>query len=316
MKISKEIKVAIIVTAGIVSFFIGFNFLKSKSVFTSNNTYYVVFEHSNGLKTGTLVTVNGVSVGLVEAVALEEKNAKVRVTLSCSKDFSFSKNSKAELYSSLLGSTGLQIIPAFDDAPKAKTGDTLKASVQLGLLESLTSRIEPTQLKINNLLTQSDTTLAYINLLLNENTINNLQKTMYHLSQTSVTLNRMLATNEQNLNQMLTNFNQISENLSKISDTLVQSHLGGLLIDAKETLQNIRYITQNIENGKGSLGKLLNDEGLYKNLNQASKQLELLLQDLRLNPKRYVHFSVFGRKAQPYEATSEEVEKILNENKP
>ena len=125
MKLSREIKTAIIVVAGIVAFYVGFNFLKSKSLFHKTNTYYAYFPHSGGLKTGTQITVNGVKVGSVEAVDLEEKSAKIKITMECSDDFKFSKNSVAELYNSLLGGAGLQIIPAFDNAPAAVSGDVL-----------------------------------------------------------------------------------------------------------------------------------------------------------------------------------------------
>jgi len=150
MKLSREIKTAIIVVAGIVAFYVGFNFLKSKSLFHKTNTYYAYFPHSGGLKTGTQITVNGVKVGSVEAVDLEEKSAKIKITMECSDDFKFSKNSVAELYNSLLGGAGLQIIPAFDNAPAAVSGDVLEARVQEDMLASLSSSIKPTQDKLND----------------------------------------------------------------------------------------------------------------------------------------------------------------------
>ncbi|MDO5607329.1 MAG: MlaD family protein [Capnocytophaga sp.] len=321
MKISKEIKTAIIVIAGIASFFVGFNFLKSKSIFKSSNTYYAVFDHSGGLKPGTAVTVNGVQIGTVESVTLNEQTAKIDVTLSCSRDFTFSKNSKAELYSSLLGGTGLQVVPAFDDAPKAKSGDVLPSSVQLGLLESLSSQIAPTQVKLNSLLSKSDTTLASVNELLNDKTIADLQKaiadlsvTMQYLSKSSAALDQLLSANQQSLNGTLANANKITDNLAKLSDTLAQADIDKMLAEAKNMLGNMNQLMAGIEQGNGSLGKLMKDEQLYKNLENASKELELLLEDFRLNPKRYVHFSVFGRKAKPYEATAEEAEKALGES--
>ena len=152
MKLSREIKTAIIVVAGIAAFYIGFNFLKSKSLFNKTNTYYAYFPHSGGLKTGTQITVNGVKVGSVEAVDLEEKSAKIKITMECSDDFKFSKNSVAELYNSLLGGAGLQIIPAFDNAPIAVSGDVLEARVQEDMLASISSSIKPTQDKLNRLL--------------------------------------------------------------------------------------------------------------------------------------------------------------------
>ena len=134
MKLSREFKTALIVIAGIAFFFIGFNFLKSKSVFKRTNTYYAYFEHSSGLKAGTPITINGVQIGTVESVKLDEKTAKIKVTMDCSVHFEFSKNSNAQLYSSLLGGAGLQIIPVFDDAPIAKSEDTLPSSMKMDML--------------------------------------------------------------------------------------------------------------------------------------------------------------------------------------
>ena len=305
MKLSREIKTAIIVVAGIVAFYVGFNFLKSKSLFHKTNTYYAYFPHSGGLKTGTQITVNGVKVGSVEAVDLEEKSAKIKITMECSDDFKFSKNSVAELYNSLLGGAGLQIIPAFDNAPAAVSGDVLEARVQEDMLASLD--------KLNHLLGQADTTLTGINTVLDAKTTNDLKNaitelgaTMRNLNQASVTLNKMLVANQTNLNATLTNANKITTDLSKVSGQLSEAELNKVIANAQTTLTNLNTLLADVEGGKGTIGKLLKDEALYKDLDKSAKQLELLLQDLRLNPKRYLHFSVFGKKAKVYEPNDEE----------
>ena len=312
MKISREIKVALIVVVGIVCFFIGFNFLKSKSLFGRSNTYYAYFDHSGGLKTGTQITVNGVKVGSVEAVQLEEKTAKIKITMECSTDFTFSKNSEAQIYSSLLGGAGLQIIPAFDDAPAAQSGDVLRSSVAEDMLASIGSKIEPTQDKLNRLLSQADTTLTGVNKVLDAETsaelkkaIKELSSTMQNLNKASAALNNMIASNQGNLHATLQNANKITTDLSKVSESLSQAELNKVIADAQKTLTELNTMLANIDAGKGTMGKLMKDEALYKNLNNSSKQLELLLQDLRLNPKRYVHISVFGKKSQPYELTDD-----------
>lgn len=312
MKLTREVKTAFIVIAGIASFFVGFNFLKSKSIFKRTNTYYAVFDHSGGLKTGTQVTVNGVQVGVVESVELKEKTAKIKISVSCSKDFSFSKNSKMELYNSLLGGAGLQIIPVFDQAPVAESGDELSSSIQMDMLQSLSTRIEPTQLKLNNLLSNADTTLVSVNQLLDAKTITDLKKsiadlsiTMNGMSQASANLNKMLVANQVNLQGTLENANKITSDLAKVSDELARAELSKVIADAQKMLTNLNGILADVDAGKGSVGKLMKDENLYKNLEQATKQLELLLQDLRLNPKRYMHFSVFGKKQQPYQENAE-----------
>lgn len=320
MKLSKEIKTAIIVIGGIACFFIGFNFLKSRSLFRQNNIYHVIYEHSGGLKTGTPVTVNGVQIGTVESVGLDEQTAKIKVSIACTKDFLFSKNSKAELHSSLLGGTGLQIVPVFDGAPKAESGDELKPSIQMDLLQSLSSKLEPTQLKVNYLLSKSDTTLAAVNAFLNEKTIEhmkgavaNMNAVMANLNRSSAELNHILLNNKQNLQEILSNAHKMTQHLAQFTDSLAKSDLNKTLAQTQQMIANLNTMVAQIQQGKGNVGKLVNDEQLYKNLEKATKELELLLQDFRLNPKRYVHFSVFGKKAKPYEATAQEAEKAIEE---
>ncbi|MGP1479270.1 MAG: MlaD family protein [Capnocytophaga sp.] len=313
MKITREIKAAIIVVAGIAAFYIGFNFLRSKSLFHKTNTYYAYFPHSGGLKTGTQITVNGVKVGSVEAVDLEEKTARIKITMECSENFTFSKNSVAELYNSLLGGAGLQIIPAFDDAPIAVSGDELKSHIQEDMLASVTSSLKPTQEKLTHLLVQADTTLTSVNKILDTKTTEDLKKaiaelsnTMQHLNQASVSLNAMLSANQASLRNTLQNADKITTDLSKVSGELSAAELNKVIADAQTTLSNLNTLLSDISSGKGTIGKLMKDEALYKDLDNSAKELELLLQDFRLNPKRYVHFSLFGKKATIYEPINEE----------
>lgn len=313
MKITREIKAAIIVVAGIAAFYIGFNFLRSKSLFHKTNTYYAYFPHSGGLKTGTQITVNGVKVGSVESVDLEEKTARIKITMECSENFTFSKNSVAELYNSLLGGAGLQIIPAFDDAPIAVSGDELKSHIQEDMLASVTSSLKPTQEKLTHLLVQADTTLTSVNKILDTKTTEDLKKaitelsnTMQHLNQASVSLNAMLSANQASLRNTLQNADKITTDLSKVSGELSAAELNKVIADAQTTLSNLNTLLSDISSGKGTIGKLMKDEALYKDLDNSAKELELLLQDFRLNPKRYVHFSLFGKKATIYEPINEE----------
>lgn len=315
MKITREIKAAIIVVAGIAAFYIGFNFLRSKSLFHKTNTYYAYFPHSGGLKTGTQITVNGVKVGSVEAVDLEEKTARIKITMECSENFTFSKNSVAELYNSLLGGAGLQIIPAFDDAPIAVSGDELKSHIQEDMLASVTSSLKPTQEKLTHLLVQADTTLTSVNKILDTKTTEDLKKaitelsnTMQHLNQASVSLNAMLSANQASLRNTLQNADKITTDLSKVSGELSAAELNKVIADAQTTLSNLNTLLSDISSGKGTIGKLMKDEALYKDLDNSAKELELLLQDFRLNPKRYVHFSLFGKKATIYEPINEKAE--------
>lgn len=319
MKLSKEIKTAIIVLIGIACFIFGFNFLKSTPIFNTDNEYHAVFNHSGGLQVGSAVTVNGVIMGAVTNIKIDEKTSKIIVTFTCKDDFLFSKNSKAEIFSSLLGNTGLQIVPALDDAPKAKSGDYLTSSVQQGLMDAVSSQLGPTSANLNRTLVSADSVMVAVSSTLDKKTqqdikesLATLKATMYNLNKASQGLEKLIATNQSEVEKTLKNAHQISDNFAKLSDTLVQANIGKMITDLQQTLENVNTLLSNIEKGKGTLGQLMTDQKLYDNLKTASSELGLLMEDVRRNPKRYIHISVFGRKNKDYE-TPKNVEPSISE---
>lgn len=319
VKLSKEIKTAIIVLGGIGCFIFGFNFLKSTPIFSKSNHYHAIFDHSVGLQAGSAVTVNGVIMGAVTQIKIDEKTAKIVVTFSCKNDFSFSKNSKAEIYSSLMGNAGLQIVPVLDDAPRAKSGDYLPSSVQRGLMDVLGAQLEPTTANLNKTLTSSEGLISSLSNTLDskaqqdiKESLTALNKTLQSLAKTSAGLEQLIEANKNEIQSVLKNSNTISANFAKLSDTLSQANIGKMVTQMEKTLQKVNSLTENIEKGNGTLGKLMTDPKLYDNLKTASSELGLLMEDIRRNPKRYVHISVFGKKNQEYE-TPKNVEPSLSE---
>ena len=312
MKKSRVLKLLTFIVAVAIIFFIGLNIAKG-ALFEKTNTYYAYFPHSGGLKAGTQITENGVKVGNVESVDLEQETGKIKVTMQCADKYKFSKNSVAELYNSLLGGAGLQILPAFDNAPVIESEGEFQARIQEDMLASISSSIKPTQEKLNRLLNQADTTLTGVNKILDVQTtselkgaIAELSATMRNLNKASVTLNNMLIANQTNLQATLQNANKMTAELAKLSSELSSTELNKTIADAQKTLANLNTLLASVESGNGTIGKLLKDEALYKDLDKSAKQLELLLEDFRLNPKRYVHFSVFGKKAKTYEPQDEQ----------
>ncbi len=318
MKLSKEIKTAIIVLIGIACFIFGFNFLKSTPIFNTDNEYHAVFDHSGGLQTGSAVTVNGVIMGAVTKIAID-KNSKIVVTFTCKDDFLFSKNSKAEIYSSLLGNTGLQIVPVIDDAPRAKSGDYLPSSVQEGLMDAISSQLAPTSMNLNKTLTSADSLMVSLTNTLDKKaqqdikeSLASLNTTLQSLNRVSIGLEKLIATNQGEIENVLKNANYMSANFAKLSDTLAQANIGQMVADLQQTLNKVNSLLVTIESGKGTLGQLMTDQKLYDNLKTASSELGLLMEDIRRNPKRYVHISVFGKKNKEYE-TPQNVEPSLSE---
>ncbi len=308
MKLSREIKTGIIVVAGIVAFIFGLSYLKSSPLFENNKTFYAVYDDVGGLQPGTTVSINGFNVGNVTNIKFKDSSGKLLVTLTVSNDFEFSKNSIAELFDTgIIGGKGIQIVPVFDKGAIARSGDTLPSKIKPGLTELVQQKLTPLQLKVEGAVSNADSLLMNVNQILDEPTKKQLKQTIVSLNElvqsfkgSADNLNVLLDNNKMQLDSSLKNVSHITSNFSKLSDSLVNSDLGGTLTEFQTTVSQLNDILAKIERGEGSLGKLHKDDALYNNLAEASRELDLLLQDFRLNPKRYVNVSVFGKKQKEY----------------
>ncbi|MFC4097921.1 MlaD family protein [Euzebyella saccharophila] len=314
MKLSREIKTGIIVVGGILLFILGFSYLKSSPLFENGKTLYVIYKDVGGLQTGTPVTINGFAVGNVTDISFKDRGGSLLVTLFVKSDFEFSSKSPAELYDTgIIGGKGVQIKPVFDGAQLAKSGDTLPSLTQPGLTQLVQKQLTPLQRKVEGAMTNADTLLRNVNDVLDDNarkdlreTLSGLNATVASFQQSAQVLNRILSNNEGKLGTSLENFEELTANFAKLSDSLNNAGLGRTLASLESSMANLNSLMARIENGDGTLGKLMKDEELYDNLNNASRELDLLLQDFRLNPKRYVNVSVFGKKQKEYELPEED----------
>lgn len=314
MKLSREIKTAIIVLGGILLFVLGFSYLKSNPIFKNYRTYYVVYDHVGGLAVGTPVTLNGFSVGHIKDIRFKDFSGKLLVTFTIENDFKFSQHSIAQLYDTgIIGGKGIQIIPVFDNTPFAKSGDTLQGDIKPGLTELVTQKLTPLEKKLGDMLVSADSVLLNVNGVLDNKTRKNLQNSVAELSEItssfkkiSESVEELVAGNKDKLNETLGNVQNLSSNLSRISDSLAAANFGKTIKDLQSSIAHIEKTLSGIAEGEGSIGMLMKDKKLYENLANASEQLELLMEDMRLNPKRYVHFSLFGKKPKPYEPAATE----------
>lgn len=314
MKLTREIKTAILVIVSILLFIWGYSFLKGRDLFTNYTVLYAEYDNVEDLAPSAPVTLNGLAIGKVSKITIDEVTGKLLVELQLKTDFPISKSSIAAIYSpSLIAGKQIKIIPNFADKELAEDGQKLTSTVELGLTESLGGKIEPIQQKLDKMLLNIDNLVTGLNNTLDKNTQENLKKTIAELSQTmqqfhkaSGSLNNILDTNKGQINGMVTNFNKMSGNFNKISDSLNKADLGKTVRNLNQTLAKVDVLMSNLNSGKGTAGKILNDEALYNNLTKTSKELELLLQDLRLYPTRYVNVSLFGKKNKPYVAPTEE----------
>ena len=307
MKITREVKTAILVISGILLFIYLFNFLKGNDILDSSRTFYTIYENVEGLAPSTPVTINGLNVGKVQDISFtEDGSGKLLVKLIVEEEFNFSKNSEAQLYEAgLIGGKAIAIIPAFDNAENASQGDYLKGTIKAGLSELVNQRLTPLQEKLETTFVSADSLLVNLNSVFDDRTKNNLKNSIAQLNttissfkSTSESLNQLVSENQESLKSTLNNIENISDNLSKITDSIAESDLTETINNLQATISNFNKILIKIENGEGSMGKLMKDEGLYNNLEGATKELEALLKDIKLHPKRY--FRILSKKEIPY----------------
>lgn len=320
MKITKEIKVAVLVILSIVLFYWGFNFLKGKNLFDTSNKLYVEYTNVAGLAPASPVTINGLAIGKVNKIEVKDDGKMLVEMVITNEEVKISKSSIAEIQGAgLMGGREIAIINNFKDKNFTNSGDYLKAGEKLGLTDALAKELVPVKDKVEVLIENASKLFTSLNNTLDKKTQDNLKAslaslevTLKEFSETSKNLNALVAENRSKLSSTLTNFDKTSNNLVKISDSLSKANLAGTVKNLEKTLNNVNGIMQNLEKGNGTMGKLLKDEALYTNLEKTSKELELLLQDLRLNPTRYVNVSVFGKKNKPYVAPKENETEIKN----
>ncbi|PRZ27740.1 MlaD family protein [Flavobacterium granuli] len=310
MKLTREIKTAILVIASILLFIWGYSFLKGKDLFSSYRTLYVEYASVEGLATSAPVTLNGLVIGKVNSITINQNTGKLLVELQIKSDFPISKSSLASIYEpGFIGGKQIAIEPNFEDKSVAENGDQLKGNVKLGLTQTVGDKLAPVQEKLEKIMVNADNLITGINNVLDKKaqedlkiSLAELSKTMEQFHKASVSMNTVLDDNKGQIKGVVSNFNKISGDFSKISDSLNKADLGKTVKDLNKTLAKVNGIMNGLESGKGTMGKLLNDDALYANLSKTSKELELLLQDVRLYPTRYVNVSLFGKKNKPYKA--------------
>jgi len=241
-----------------------------------------------------------------------EKRGWLIVEFSVETELEFSKNSIAKIYSaSLMGGKALALVPSYE-GEIAKPGDFLKGETEADVITSVSESIKPLFEKMENAVVSADSVLVGINEIMDAKTRADLKSSIAELNATisnfndiSRSVNDMVATNKVKIGNTLSNAELMTNNFAKLSDSLANSNLGATIKNLETTVNSLNGILANAESGKGTLGKLLKDEEMYNNLTSASKELDELLREMKLNPKRFVHFSLFGKKDKGYIAEPE-----------
>lgn len=308
MKLTREVKTGILAVGSILLFIFGYSFLKGTNLLENNRKFYVEYNNVEGLTRSAPVTIKGLTVGKVKNIRFAENLGGLVVEFHIEDDLDFSKNSVVQIYSQgLLGTKSLAILPEYDPTNIAESGDTLVGEVKDDYFIAVSKALGPLEGKVNYTLDSVDSLVSTIQEVFDESTRKNLQESIINLNGTLKSLNGasknmedILADNTERLDRTFANLDVTSSNFAKLSDSLSQIETKKLMTDLQRVVTNFDSLMTNLNNGNGNMGKLLKDESLYNNLEDASKQLKELLQDFKLNPKRYVNISVFGKKQKNY----------------
>ena len=304
MKLSKEIKAAFFVLTTILLFIFGFNFLKGSSLLDRQKTIYAVYDEVDGLLVGANVMINGLSIGNVTELDFLPNSTKILVTLKVKDKLNFSSKSTASIYETgVLGGLAISIEPIFERESIVKTGDTLNSSVRPGLTELINRQIEPLSRQLQSTITSVDSIFTGASNVLNRQTqeeikesINVLTSAIKAINNSSIIIEETITAKNSQINNTIDNIEKISSNLSEVSDELNSFGLSNLLSNLEVSVDGISSIVDKLDSDKSTIGKLINEDEVYNNLNSSIESLNSLISDIKANPKKYVHFSVFGRK--------------------
>ena len=305
MKFTKEVGIGILVILGTLMSVFSYNYLKGINLFEKTRTFKVIYTKVDGLSPSNPVTLNGYKIGKVQKINFNSNDTKeLIVDIVIENDVKFSKTSKAELYETgLIGGKAIAIIPDYDNNAVAESGDYLIGSVKPGLTDLVNQIMPQIQLQLEAVMKKAGIVLSNINTLFDEETKKSLKSSIDEfasltnsLSETSGNINDFIKDNSPNLTTTIDNLNATSLKMKDMSNSMSEVDLNLILTNLDSTISNLNNITNKLNQGEGTIGKLIYDDGLFKNLDNATKNLEELIEDIKLNPKRYVHFSIFGKK--------------------
>lgn len=315
MKISKEFKIGFLFILAAAILIWGWSFLKNKNIFYKEKVLYAIYQNVNGLKTSNPVYISGVKVGQTGKVYFDPSlNGDIIVEMIFTEAFPITSNSTARIFSEdLMGSKAIEILLA--KGPElAQDGDTLYSDVETSLKDAVNQQIMPLKIKAEGLISSIDTIVVAIQSIFSKDaredltaSIKSIRQTFSNLESTSQSLDTLMITQSNRLASILYNIdmitrnlnnnndkiNRVLDNMASLSDTLARANISGVIANLDNTVSEFSVIMKKIDSGEGTLGQLVNNDTLYLELEKSAKELNLLLEDIRLNPKRYVRVSVF-----------------------
>lgn len=294
---TKEVKIALTAIVGVVVLFYGLQFLKGLTVFTTDDSYYVAFDDVSGLSSSSPVYANGYRVGVVKDIIYNYgKDQKILAVMGLDNNMRLPQGTRAEIASDLLGNIKVNLILGDDPLHMLTEGDTIAGGAQKGIMSKVGDMVPA----IEAMMPKLDSILTSLNMLLADpalrNTLHNVEDMTSHLDATSRELQTLSASLNREVPSMMTKANGVLDNTQQLTSNLAAIDVAAMTASVNATLANVSELTRKLNSNEGTLGLLMRDATLYRNLTSATADADSLLKDLKAHPKRYVHFSIFGRK--------------------
>lgn len=297
MKLTKEIKIALVAIVGILVMYFGINFLKGMNLFSTNNAYYMTFDDIQGLGASTPIYADGYKVGTVDGLEYDYKeNGPIKVKVDINKDLRIPQGSKAEIVKDLMGNLQVNLLLANNPRERVEPGGIIPGAVNGGMMDKAANLIPV----VEKMLPKLDSILTSVNALLADPalaaSLHNVETITSNLTVSTRELNTLMAGLNKQVPGMVRKANGVLDNTNRLTANLVSLDVQGTLNKVNQTLESAHQFTEKLNSNQGSLGLLMNDTKLYDNLTSTMSHADSLVIDLKAHPKRYVHFSVFGRK--------------------
>lgn len=297
MKLTKEIKIALVAIVGILILYFGINFLKGMNLFSTNNTYFITFDDIQGLGASTPIYADGYKVGTVDGLEYDYKeNGPIKVKVDINKDLRIPQGSKAEIVKDLMGNLQVNLLLANNPRERVEPGGVIPGAVNGGMMDKAANLIPV----VEKMLPKLDSILTSVNALLADPalaaSLHNVETITSNLTVSTRELNTLMAGLNKQVPGMVRKANGVLDNTNRLTANLASLDVQGTLNKVNQTLESAHQFTEKLNSNQGSLGLLMNDTKLYDNLTSTMGHADSLVIDLKAHPKRYVHFSVFGRK--------------------
>lgn len=297
MKLTKEIKIALVAIVGILIMYFGINFLKGMNLFSTNNAYYMTFDDIQGLGASTPIYADGYKVGIVDGLEYDYKeNGPIKVKVDIIKDLRIPQGSKAEIVKDLMGNLQVNLLLANNPRERVEPGGIIPGAVNGGMMDKAANLVPV----VEKMLPKLDSILTSVNALLADPalaaSLHNVETITSNLTISTRELNTLMAGLNKQVPGMIGKANGVLDNTNRLTANLASLDVQGTLNKVNQTLESAHQFTEKLNSNQGSLGLLMNDTKLYDNLTSTMSHADSLVIDLKAHPKRYVHFSVFGRK--------------------